>query len=128
MYQLRLWNITFVSFSVSLVDLQGLVTLKSIDMDSKIYVFSTICKFMAQQIEYKVPDLVMSVKTIFAFEFADALFNHDSAVMLPSESAGLSVIADVYVFVDENPDRKLIVTGNTDTCRRISLSQSTKGT
>jgi len=76
----------------------------------------------------------MKIKKISVLQFKDALFHHDSAALLPSQPAGpsskdgsvpspatlqaeglLSAIVDIHEFLDENPNKKLIIVDNTDT-------------
>jgi outer membrane protein OmpA-like peptidoglycan-associated protein len=72
-------------------------------------------------------------KTVNIVEVEDALFHHDSAVLLPSqpvgpssedgeepspeteEIAGLAVISAILNFISEHPEKQLIVAGHTDT-------------
>jgi protein-arginine deiminase len=66
-------------------------------------------------------------------EVEDALFHHDSAVLLPSQPVGpssedgeepspetqqitgIEVISAIFDFVSDNPEKKLIIAGHTDT-------------
>jgi outer membrane protein OmpA-like peptidoglycan-associated protein len=74
-----------------------------------------------------------TTKTAQVVEIEDALFHHDSAVLLPSKPAGpssedgaepseeteritgLEVISAIYNFISENPEKKIIIAGHTDT-------------
>jgi hypothetical protein len=76
-----------------------------------------------------LPSVFMTV-----LEVEDALFNHDSAVFLPSApmgpdrndggpgasgpsraTSGLGILASLLRHVDQNPDKKLVIAGHTDT-------------
>ena len=56
-------------------------------------------------------------------EFADTLFRNNSGVLLPSETApsadgvphpGLDVVASCFRYARANPDKKILITGHTD--------------
>jgi len=81
---------------------------------------------------YEIADIGMTIRSIFVYEFEDALFHHDSAILLPSQPkgpsskngasssshthvTGLSLVADIFKYAELNPEKKLIIVGNTDT-------------
>jgi outer membrane protein OmpA-like peptidoglycan-associated protein len=78
--------------------------------------------------------------TAHVLEIEDALFHHDSAVILPEQPTGpssedgmgpsdeteqitgISVISSIYNYLDENPDKQLIIAGHTDTSGRVKYN------
>lgn len=93
---------------------------------------------MGEQVAIEISDFRMrsDIKEAYVIEFEDALFHHESAVMLPSypkgptskegdvnsekhadqkKISGIAVIATVYKYVRKNPNKIIIITGHTDT-------------
>ena len=88
---------------------------------------------IVEQIAIEVPDFEMKIKKAYIIEVEDTLFHHDSGVVLPSqpegpssvggaepsektlEITGITVIATIYEFIEQNPDKHLIIAGHTDT-------------
>jgi outer membrane protein OmpA-like peptidoglycan-associated protein len=76
---------------------------------------------------------VRPARTMIVIEVEDALYHHDSAVLLPDQPAGpssedgeepseeteqitgLSVISSIYNFLEHNSDKRMIIVGHTDT-------------
>lgn len=88
-----------------------------------------------------IPSKVMTV-----IEVEDALFNHDSAVFLPSApmgpghndggpapqdashaSSGLGIVASLFRHVDQHPDKKLVIAGHTDTSGGVAYNFTLSG-
>lgn len=88
-----------------------------------------------------VPSLYMTV-----LEVEDALFNHDSAVFLPSApmgpssgdggpapqdasrgTSGLGIVASLFRHVDQNPGKKLVIAAHADTSGNVSYNFTLSG-
>ena len=97
---------------------------------------------MVREKQYQVNDITLKTKIFYIFEFEDAFFHHNSGVILPQQPmgksskdgvnpkpsmtniSGLSVIVDIYNFIKENPEKKLVILGNTDTSGNIGYNFS----